>query len=318
MARDAAGEVAGFSAVCELTDAPARLFDRDPVAAVWRADLRAHPLARGERALLVRFMCGARGGERPAPDVAPLFLDLKRSYLALRPALRRVYTCAHDPAMAATVEPLGFAALDGEPRLDGVPYRCLCNDFGPGSVDGWLTRLAARDVLAGSVPLLDPDERRLVLDGRPIALTPLEFRVLWMLHQRSGTVVRRAALIEEVWGTGWDGEGNAARLGDQGRAAQARRARRSTRDGARDRLPAAPAGLNASAGERTTAWPCTRGQACGHARSARLASASARRRADRGLRTLPGGRLSSVELRDLLPPGRARAAQTCPADRAGG
>jgi hypothetical protein len=57
--RDAAGSVAGFSAVCELGDVPVRLFGRDPVAAAWRADVRAHPLARGERALLVRFMCGA-------------------------------------------------------------------------------------------------------------------------------------------------------------------------------------------------------------------------------------------------------------------
>ncbi len=208
VARDAMGDVAGFSAVCERTDLPAPLFDRDPVAAVWRADLRAHPLARDERALFVRFMCGARGGERPTPDVISLFQDLMRSYLALRPALRRVYTCAHDPALAASAEPLGFSPLDAEPRLDGVPYRCLCNDFGPGSVDGWLTRLAARDVLAGSAPRLDPDRRRLVLDGRPVELTPAEFGVLWMLYQHNGNVVRRAALADEVCGAGWDGDGN--------------------------------------------------------------------------------------------------------------
>ncbi len=209
VARDAAGGVAGFSAVCQPGDVSPRLIDGDPIAAAWRAHLRAEPLTRGERALLIRFMCGAESGERPAPDVAPLFLDLKRTYLTLRPALRRLYTCAHDPAMRPTLEPLGFAALDVQPILDGVPYRCYCNDLGPGSVDGWLARLAAHDVLAGSEPVLDPDERRLVLDGVAVDLTPLEFRVLRALHDRAGAVVRRDALVAEVWGAGWDGDGNA-------------------------------------------------------------------------------------------------------------
>jgi hypothetical protein len=107
VARGERSDVAGFSAVCEPTGVSARLIDRDPIAATWRAHLRATPLSRSELALFIRFM----RGERQAPDVAPLFLDLKRTYLALRPAVRRVYTCAHDDAMAATLEPLGFITL---------------------------------------------------------------------------------------------------------------------------------------------------------------------------------------------------------------
>lgn len=209
VARGDAGEVVAFAAVCEPGDVSPRLVDRDPIAAAWRAHLRADPLARAHRALFIRFMCGAESGEQPGPEVAPLFLDLKRTYLSLRPALRRMYTCAHDPAMAGVVEPLGFVALDAVPVLDGVSYRCYCNDLGAGSVDGWLTRLAAHDVLAGSEPLLDPDERRLVIDGAEVDLTPLEFRVLQALHERVGSVVRRETLVADVWGAGWDGEGNA-------------------------------------------------------------------------------------------------------------
>jgi hypothetical protein len=209
VARDEQGGVAGFSAVCEPGDLSPRLVDRDPIASAWRAHLRAEPLARGQRALFIRFMCGAESGERPAADVAPLFLDLKRTYLTLRPALRRLYTCAHDPAMPPTLEPLGFAALSAQPALDGVAYRCYCNDLGPGSVDGWLARLAASDVLSGSEPVLDPDRRRLVLDGAAVDLTPLEFRVLQVLYERGGAVVRRDALVTEVWGAGWEGDGNA-------------------------------------------------------------------------------------------------------------
>jgi hypothetical protein len=209
VARDAGGGVAGFSAVCEPGDVSPRLIDADPIAAAWRAHLRTEPLVRGQRALFIRFMCGAESGEQPAPDVAPLFLDLKRSYLTLRPALRRLYTCAHDPAMPPTLEPLGFVVLEAQPVLDGVAYRCYCNDLGAGSVDGWLARLAARDVLAGNEPVLDPEQRRLLLDGAAVDLTPLEFRVLQALHERAGAVVRRDALVTEVWGAGWDGDGNA-------------------------------------------------------------------------------------------------------------
>ena len=48
-----------------------------------------------------------------------------------------------------------------------------------------------------------------MLDGASIDLTPLEFQVLQALHDHGAKVVRRDALIEEVWGTGWDGDGNA-------------------------------------------------------------------------------------------------------------
>ena len=85
----------------------------------------------------------------------------------------------------------------------------ICNDLGPGSVDGWLARLAAHDVLAGRGPLLDSDERRLRLDGRAIDLTPLEHGVLRVLIDRDGAVVRRETLVAEVWGSNWDGDGNA-------------------------------------------------------------------------------------------------------------
>jgi hypothetical protein len=209
VARDRDGAVASYSAVCEPRAVGARLVDHDPIARTWREHLRAHPLARGERALFIRFMCGAESGERPAADVAPLFLDLKRTYLTLRPALRVIFTCAHDPLMAETLLPLGFQPLDRQPLLDGVGYSCFVNDFGPGSVDGWLARLAARDVLSGRSAVLDRETRQLTIDGRSITLTELEFGVVAALEARSGTVVRREQLVREVWGGSWAGEGNA-------------------------------------------------------------------------------------------------------------
>ncbi|MGZ6640069.1 MAG: winged helix-turn-helix domain-containing protein, partial [Solirubrobacteraceae bacterium] len=176
----------------------------------WRAHLRAAPLERGQRSLFIRFMCGARGGEQPAPDVSALYLDLKRTYLTMRPALRRIYACAHNlEAMGAMLEPLGFTPLDDPPQLDGITYQAYCNELGAASVDGWLARLAARDVLADAAPALDVDERRLLLDGRVIDLTPLEFGVLRCLHEREDQVVRRETLLRQVWKSEWSGDGNA-------------------------------------------------------------------------------------------------------------
>ena len=62
-------------------------------------------------------MLAADGGEAPTPAHAALILDLKRRYLEMRPRLRRIYSLAADR---------------------------------PSSIDGWLTDLAAREMLTTS------------------------------------------------------------------------------------------------------------------------------------------------------------------------
>jgi DNA-binding response OmpR family regulator len=42
-----------------------------------------------------------------------------------------------------------------------------------------------------------------------IDLTPLEHGVMRVLIDSVGAVVRRETLVSEVWGSTWDGEGNA-------------------------------------------------------------------------------------------------------------
>jgi hypothetical protein len=205
VARGSGGEVAGFSAVTGPESLPVRIFDRDPVAAAWRRHMRSAPPAHGQRALLIRFMLSAESGERPTLAQAALYLDVKRHYLALRPVLRRVYTCAHQlRAMDPVLRPLGFEPLD-----DDAGYRTYCNDFGPASVDGWLARLAAREVFGAAGAPLDEERRQLVLGDRRIDLGRLEFGVLRCLYERPGAVVRRDVLLREVWGARWSGEGNA-------------------------------------------------------------------------------------------------------------
>ena len=80
------------------------------------------------------------------------WLDVKRVYLELRPDLRRLYTPVSDVDRALTVlAPLGFAVLPGAPvQIGQDAYWTLVNDFGPGSIDGWLEALASSAPAPGS------------------------------------------------------------------------------------------------------------------------------------------------------------------------
>jgi Transcriptional regulatory protein, C terminal len=210
VARDPDGSPAAFQCLCEAAAVPARLLAADPVAAIWREHLRAHPVPRGQQVLFLRHLLAADGGEAATPAHAALILDLKRRYLEMRPRLRRIYSVAADPAAAlAQLAPLGFARLEnGTAEIGGTTFHALGNDFGPSSIDGWLTDLAAREMLIDSHALLDPDRRQLILDGTRADLTKLEFDVLQYLHEHEGRVVSRAALLRDVWGYDWAGGSN--------------------------------------------------------------------------------------------------------------
>jgi hypothetical protein len=138
---------------------------------------------------------------------ARLWLDIKRVYLELRPNLRRLYTIAPDVNRALTVlAPLGFAALPGAPIQIGEDVGwTLVTDFGPGSIDGWLSDVVGRELAADEPTVLDPSARRLVLDGRGVDLSRLELDVLRHLQGREGVAVTRQELLREVWGHEWTG-----------------------------------------------------------------------------------------------------------------
>jgi len=183
------------------------VLDRDPVLARWAQHL---PAADDRaRALWVRRLLDRDVDEQPSAAQAAAWLDIKRTYLELRPALRWVYAClrarsVYDPAMRR----LGFRLLDAEPiRFSGQAFWSVVLDMGAGSVDGWLARLLAEEVGAGAAApaadegtvLLDEAAHETVVDGERIALTPLELGVLRYLRRRPGKAVTRNELLESVW-----------------------------------------------------------------------------------------------------------------------
>ncbi len=64
----------------------------------------------------------------------------------------------------------------------------------------------AGPVLSGGGLRIDLARREVLLEGRPVKLTHLEYRLLEALVHRAGKVATHAQLLEEVWGPGGDGQ----------------------------------------------------------------------------------------------------------------
>jgi hypothetical protein len=194
--------VQGFSSLCQPQDVSRSLLRSDPVTAAWMEHLRRAPVPSGQRVLFTRHALAS--GDTAT---AMLWLDAKRAYLELRPHLRRLYTPVPDVDRALmALAPLGFAALPGAPvRIGENAYWTLMNDFGPASIDGWLSEVVGRELGADAPTVLDPEARRLVLEGRAVDLSRLELDVLRHLQARQGVTVTREELLREVWGHQWTG-----------------------------------------------------------------------------------------------------------------
>jgi hypothetical protein len=202
--RDTAGHVAGFHVAIELTSRTMRWFADDPIGAAYIDHLRHHPVPPNQRILVAAALLGAETGEAPSAVQAACWLDIKRLYMEMRPALRRIYSGVFDAATYFPVlESVGFVPLPGgELSVDGRTFHTLALDMGAGSVDGWLAWLVGSQLGIGEDDdeLLDHSNRQAIVGGRRIDLTKLEFDLMAFLCERRGKAVRRGALLEAVWG----------------------------------------------------------------------------------------------------------------------
>lgn len=207
--RDRAGGVVGCSIVAEWRDIPHALERADPVVAAWSRHAARHPLAPGQRTLVHRRVLTTPAGEGPSGPQAAAWLDLKRDYFRLRPHLGRLYTGISDPQpFLDALLTLGFEPFDTAIDLGGTPFHLAVLDFGPDSVDGWLSRIAAAELGISDPPFLDAGDRTVDVEGTRTQLSPLEFGVLHVLHSRRGAPVSRADLLRDVWGTDHHGDGS--------------------------------------------------------------------------------------------------------------
>jgi len=206
--RDEHGGVQGFYLAIVASKVHKNVIARDPLAASWARDL---PRAEDRAATLwIRRTLDRDTGEMPSSGQAACWVDIKRTYLELRPRLRWVYTCYCDAEVYRhSFEQLGLRPADeGRPVLDKVMHHTFRLDMGVDSVDGWLGNLLAQETGTAAVeaapysPLLDEQARELIVNGSRISLTPLEFGVFAYLVARPNKAVARYELVEAVWGYG--------------------------------------------------------------------------------------------------------------------
>src|SRR5437773_196299 len=210
IARDRDRVVRGFYAMFSPNPADAAMIEQDPLACIWQRHIDANPMPYDQRPVFVRYLLSEQGGEMPSPEQAACWLDIKRTYMAMRPQLRRIYMALREPAQSAfkpVIDKLGFESC-GAVAVGGDVYSLNVNDFGPESVDGWLAGLVAAELGVDVPEVLDRRAHELVLGKERVALTRLEFGVLEYLLDREGQAVSRATLIQDVWGHSYTGGSN--------------------------------------------------------------------------------------------------------------
>jgi hypothetical protein len=179
---------------------------QDPVTRAWWQDLEE---AGRPQALFLRRWLSLEHGEVPSPVQAACWLDLKRSYLELRPHLRRVYLTLQElnPYLPVALR-LGFAPVPSATvTLDDASYSSAVLDFGPRSVDGLMQRLFTQE-LGSTDPCIDLAARQLVGPSGREDLSPLEFGVVALLVENEGDPVSRTQLLAEVWDIHHEGSSN--------------------------------------------------------------------------------------------------------------
>lgn len=120
----------------------------DPILKVWWHHVNTNPAPGNQSVLFLRRWLSREHGEAPSPVQAACWLDIKRTYMELRPQIRRVYLTVVDlPTYAPVATKLGFNPIsEAAMELDGMTYHTAMLDFGPSSVDGWLTHLVADEL----------------------------------------------------------------------------------------------------------------------------------------------------------------------------
>ena len=208
--RDRQNRVVGFHWTYDPTRADFALIERDPIARAWWARHRRNGGAKAQRALFIRRWLSAQHGEAPSDVQAAAWLDIKRMYMEMRPALRWVYLPLVDPAPYGPVATrLGFALPDdGKVDIDGKLYHTAILDMGPDSFDGWISRLLEAEIGEVDADVLDERSRQFTLGGARIQLSALEFGVMRQLYARDGLPVERDELLAAVWGDEFDGQSN--------------------------------------------------------------------------------------------------------------
>jgi DNA-binding winged helix-turn-helix (wHTH) protein len=208
--RRTSGDITGYYCAIETKEIDDEWRDQDPLIASWMRDYDERA-QKGDVALLVRRWLSKSSGEMPSTEQSACWLDLKRTYLELAPALRYVYVAVKDPApYSESLVLLGFELLPKTDfYLDGTPYTTALLDLGPNSSKGWILQLLRNEIESPSNISLNENNRELRLENGTVArLTKRETDVASILLDAAGATVSRKELLDAVWGIDYEGGSN--------------------------------------------------------------------------------------------------------------
>jgi tRNA A-37 threonylcarbamoyl transferase component Bud32 len=142
------GSIVGFYCCFDPNTVDPTYLQKDPLMKLWWRHVQDNRVPENQMVLFLRRWLSYDHGEAPSPIQAACWLDIKRTYMELRPKLRRVYLTVVDlPTYAPVAVKLGFCPItDAAIDLDGATYQTAMLDFGPSSVDGWLSGLVADEL----------------------------------------------------------------------------------------------------------------------------------------------------------------------------
>jgi ABC-type uncharacterized transport system ATPase subunit len=89
-------KVAGFYFCFEPHKVDRKLLSTDPLTAAWSKNLEQNPINPEERVLFLRRWLARKTGEDFSPVQGACWVDIKRTYMEMRPHLRRLYTTVND------------------------------------------------------------------------------------------------------------------------------------------------------------------------------------------------------------------------------
>ena len=165
------------------------------VALLRRAGMRATEAADGR--------AGVRAFFEQRPDL--VVLDIGLPELDGWQVLGRIRDLSEAPVLMLTAEGEQVQKVRG---LEGGADDYVTKPFGGEELVARVQALLRRssrgeegeEVLEDGTVTLDGAGRRVEVDGREVALTPTEFRLLAFLMRNRNQVVSQAQLLEEVWG----------------------------------------------------------------------------------------------------------------------
>ncbi|MGN6201790.1 MAG: response regulator transcription factor [Solirubrobacterales bacterium] len=166
------------------------------VALVKRAGMRAREAADGR--------AGVRAFFEQRPDL--VVLDIGLPELDGWQVLERIRDLSEVPVLMLTAEGEQAQKVRG---LEGGADDYVTKPFGREELVARINALLRRrtraggegeEVLEDGTVTLDGAGRRVEVDGKELALTPTEFRLLAFLMRNRNQVVSQLQLLEEVWG----------------------------------------------------------------------------------------------------------------------